>query len=67
MTAIERLWEDFELPIKDALHYANGHSYDLALDAAAPTGFTVLAPPSISMKCWKETRRGCLRSMGLSL
>ncbi|MFD6467516.1 hypothetical protein [Streptomyces goshikiensis] len=44
MTAIEGLWGDFELPIKDALHYANGHSYDVALDSAAPTGFTVLAP-----------------------
>lgn len=44
MTAIERLWADFELPIKDALHYAAGRSYDLALDAAAPGGFTVLAP-----------------------
>ncbi|MCJ1678460.1 hypothetical protein MTF65_14100 [Streptomyces sp. APSN-46.1] len=44
MTAIERLWEDFELPVKDALHYADGHSYDVALDPAAPRGFTVLAP-----------------------
>ncbi|AYV28884.1 hypothetical protein EES41_19430 [Streptomyces sp. ADI95-16] len=44
MTAIERLWEDFELPIKDALHYADGHSWDVALDSAAPRGFTVLAP-----------------------
>ncbi|MFI5637318.1 hypothetical protein ACIA8H_07805 [Streptomyces goshikiensis] len=44
MTAIESLWGDFELPIRDALHYANGHSYDVALDSAAPTGFTVLAP-----------------------
>ncbi|MFF4420356.1 hypothetical protein ACFY04_06115 [Streptomyces sp. NPDC001549] len=44
MTAIERLWADFELPIRDALHYAGGRSYDVALDAAAPRGFTVLAP-----------------------
>ncbi|MFC9293056.1 hypothetical protein ACFTWH_01060 [Streptomyces sp. NPDC057011] len=44
MTTIEGLWEDFELPIKDALHYADGHSYDVALDRAAPMGFTVLAP-----------------------
>ncbi|MBT1187546.1 hypothetical protein HET69_27005 [Streptomyces sp. CJ_13] len=44
MTAIERLWEGFELPIKDALHYADGHSCDVALDSAAPRGFTVLAP-----------------------
>lgn len=39
---MERLWEDFGLPIKDALHYADGHSYDVALDPAAPRGFTVL-------------------------
>ncbi|MDQ1009505.1 hypothetical protein QFZ82_003990 [Streptomyces sp. V4I23] len=44
MTTIERLWEDFELPIKDALHYADGHSYDVAPDPAAPSGFMVLAP-----------------------
>ncbi|MFD5408766.1 hypothetical protein [Streptomyces nojiriensis] len=44
MTAIERLWVDLELPVKDALHYADGHSYAVALDAAAPKGFTVLAP-----------------------
>ncbi|MFE9842415.1 hypothetical protein [Streptomyces goshikiensis] len=44
MTTIESLWEDFELPIRDALHYANGHSYDVAVDAAASSGFTVLTP-----------------------
>ncbi|MEU2026580.1 hypothetical protein ABZ565_31150 [Streptomyces sp. NPDC016469] len=42
MTAIERLWEEWTLPIRDALHYADGRSY--ALTPAAPTGFTVLAP-----------------------
>ncbi|MFE2942015.1 hypothetical protein ACFXKG_23630 [Streptomyces sp. NPDC059255] len=44
MTMIESLWEDFELPIKNALHYADGHSYDVALDRAAPRGFVVLVP-----------------------
>ncbi|WKD33531.1 hypothetical protein [Streptomyces xanthophaeus] len=44
MTTIEGLWEDLELPVKDALHYADGHSYDVALDRAAPRGFTVRAP-----------------------
>ncbi|MFF2567448.1 hypothetical protein [Streptomyces sp. NPDC058084] len=44
MTTIERLWEEFELPIKDALHYADGRSYDVALDSAAPSGFSVLSP-----------------------
>ncbi|MFI8824378.1 hypothetical protein [Streptomyces sp. NPDC053431] len=44
MTAIERLWEDYELPIKDALHHADGQSYAVGLDPAAPGGFTILAP-----------------------
>ncbi|MEU0985922.1 hypothetical protein [Streptomyces sp. NPDC005953] len=44
MTDIERLWEEFELPIKDALHFGDGHSYGVALDPAVPGGFTVLAP-----------------------
>lgn len=44
MTAIERLWEEWTLPIGDALHYADGRSYEVALTPAAPTGFTVLAP-----------------------
>lgn len=44
MAAIERLWEDFELPIRDSLHFADGHSYDVALDSAAPSGLRVLAP-----------------------
>ncbi|KOY53814.1 hypothetical protein [Streptomyces sp. XY332] len=44
MTAIQQLWEDFELPIKDALHYADGHSYEVALVPDTPTGFAVLAP-----------------------
>ncbi|MEV6330213.1 hypothetical protein [Streptomyces sp. NPDC051909] len=44
MTTIEHLWEDFELPIKDALHYADGHSYDVALDSTVPSGFALLSP-----------------------
>ncbi|MFJ7628486.1 hypothetical protein ACIQZN_18535 [Streptomyces sp. NPDC097595] len=44
MTAIERLWEEWTLPTRDALHYADGRSYDITLAPAAPTGFTVLAP-----------------------
>ncbi|MFF8269577.1 hypothetical protein ACF059_19620 [Streptomyces sp. NPDC016562] len=44
MTAIERLWEDFQLPIRDALHRADGRSYDINLDSDAPSGFRVLAP-----------------------
>ncbi|MCX4783520.1 hypothetical protein [Streptomyces sp. NBC_01264] len=44
MTAIERLWEDFELPIRDALHFADGGSYDVDLDSDEPSGLRVLAP-----------------------
>ncbi|MFJ6480955.1 MULTISPECIES: hypothetical protein [unclassified Streptomyces] len=44
MTAIERLWEGLQLPIKDALHHADGRSCGVALDPEAPRGFTVLAP-----------------------
>ncbi|MFE9726487.1 hypothetical protein ACFYQ5_23545 [Streptomyces sp. NPDC005794] len=44
MTAIQKLWEDFELPIRDALHFNDGRSYDLDLDPDAPTGFHVLPP-----------------------
>ncbi|WP_432125616.1 hypothetical protein [Streptomyces sp. bgisy082] len=41
---LSRLWREFELPAEDALHYADGRSYEVALDPAAPGGFTVLAP-----------------------
>lgn len=44
MTAIERLWEDFQLPIRDALHFADGGSYDVDLDSDEPSGLRVLAP-----------------------
>ncbi|MFZ3499124.1 hypothetical protein ACODT5_38940 [Streptomyces sp. 5.8] len=44
MTAIERLWADFELPIRDALHCADGHSCDVDLDSDEPGGLRVLAP-----------------------
>ncbi|GGW40896.1 hypothetical protein [Streptomyces xantholiticus] len=44
MAAIERLWEDFDLPVRDSLHFADGHSCDVALDSDAPSGLRVLAP-----------------------
>ncbi|MFF8599926.1 hypothetical protein ACF065_25815 [Streptomyces sp. NPDC015232] len=43
MTMIECLWEDLELPLVDALHFADGRSYALALDPATPSGFSVLS------------------------
>lgn len=47
MTTIERLWGEYELPVKDALHCVDGRSYDVALDTAAPGGFSVLSLFSI--------------------
>ncbi|GAA2617186.1 MULTISPECIES: hypothetical protein [Streptomyces] len=44
MNAIERLWEDFRLPIRDALHFADGTSCDVDLDSDAPGGLRVLGP-----------------------
>ncbi|MGW7453381.1 hypothetical protein [Streptomyces sp. NPDC054787] len=44
MTTIERLWVDFQLPIRDALHWADGRSCDVELDSDAPSGLRVLAP-----------------------
>ncbi|MFZ4302479.1 hypothetical protein ACOZE3_31800 [Streptomyces cinereoruber] len=44
MTAIENLWEDHDLPVADALHYADGRSCDVTLDPTAPSGFSVLSP-----------------------
>ncbi|MFI1649323.1 hypothetical protein ACH4XT_20620 [Streptomyces avidinii] len=43
MTTIERLWEDFQLPIRDALHFSDGNSCDVDLDSDAPSGLRVLA------------------------
>ncbi|XIE77154.1 hypothetical protein AB6O49_00205 [Streptomyces sp. SBR177] len=43
MTMIECLWEDLELPLVDALHFADGRSYAVALDRATPSGFSVLS------------------------
>ncbi|BFP53534.1 hypothetical protein SCMC78_33410 [Streptomyces sp. CMC78] len=44
MIDIERLWEDFQLPIRDALHFADGDSCDVALDSGVPSGLRVLSP-----------------------
>ncbi|MGW8487028.1 hypothetical protein [Streptomyces sp. NPDC055886] len=44
MTTIERLWEDFQLPVRDALHFADGNSCDVAIDSYMPSGLKVLAP-----------------------
>ncbi|MER5870302.1 hypothetical protein [Streptomyces sp. NPDC002044] len=44
MTTIVRLWEDFVLPVGDALHCADGYSCAVALDPGAPGGVRVGAP-----------------------
>jgi hypothetical protein len=41
MSAIERLWSRYELPDLDALHFADGRSYDVDMDAGAPGGMKV--------------------------
>ncbi|MFF0624186.1 hypothetical protein [Streptomyces sp. NPDC004296] len=41
MSAIERLWVDYLMPDLDALHFADGRSYDVVLDSDAPTGMRI--------------------------
>ncbi|MEU9114507.1 hypothetical protein AB0D04_22615 [Streptomyces sp. NPDC048483] len=41
MSAIERLWADYNMPDGDALHFADGRSYDIALDSDAPAGMRI--------------------------
>ncbi|MEV1047207.1 hypothetical protein [Streptomyces sp. NPDC049916] len=43
MTMIERLWEDFRLPIRDALYFAGGESCDVVLDSDEPSGLKMLS------------------------
>ncbi|WP_079038743.1 hypothetical protein [Streptomyces sp. NBRC 110028] len=44
MSEIERLWGDFLLPIRDALHFPDGHSYDVTLAPETSRGLQILAP-----------------------
>ncbi|GAA2358781.1 MULTISPECIES: hypothetical protein [Streptomyces] len=48
MSQIQRLWTEFRLPIRDALYFADGHSYDVVLASDAPGGWKVLAPFDVS-------------------
>lgn len=41
MSAIERLWMDYNMPDLDALHFADGRSYDIVLDSDAPAGMRI--------------------------
>lgn len=44
MTAITELWKEFQLPIRDALHFADGQSFDVSLTPESSSGLTVQAP-----------------------
>ncbi|MFE9804127.1 hypothetical protein ACFYP6_35710 [Streptomyces goshikiensis] len=44
MTTIELLWEDFQLPVRDALYFADGRSCEVDLVSGVPSGVRVLAP-----------------------
>ena len=38
LTTIERLWADYQLPELDGLHFPDGRSYKVSLDADAASG-----------------------------
>jgi hypothetical protein len=38
LSAIERLWADYQLPELDGLHFSDGRSYEISLDADAASG-----------------------------
>lgn len=38
LSAIERLWADYQLPELDGLHFSDGRSYEVFLDADAASG-----------------------------
>ncbi|MGY0061342.1 hypothetical protein ACWY4P_33200 [Streptomyces sp. LZ34] len=70
MNEIERLWEDFRLPIRDALYLADGNSYDVTLSPGTPNGFRVLEPFDLrqtlkSEQDWTSEVDG-LKSIGLT-
>ncbi|MBO3678428.1 hypothetical protein [Streptomyces sp. NEAU-YJ-81] len=44
MTTITELWEEFQLPIRDALHFADGQSFDVSLAPESSSGLTIQAP-----------------------
>jgi hypothetical protein len=39
MSAINRLWKQQQLPVKNALYFANGRSWEASLAEAAPSGY----------------------------
>ncbi|MFE2185966.1 hypothetical protein [Streptomyces sp. NPDC059455] len=48
MTTITELWKEFQLPIRDALHFADGQSFDVSLTPEASSGLTIQAPFDLS-------------------
>lgn len=41
MSKIEDLWANEEVPIDNALHFADGRSYDVCVDPDSPSGMSV--------------------------
>ncbi|AUH44848.1 hypothetical protein [Streptomyces sp. CMB-StM0423] len=41
MSVIEDLWREFRLPIRNALHFRDGRSYDVVIDPDSPSGLRV--------------------------
>ncbi|MEX2974982.1 hypothetical protein [Streptomyces sp. C184] len=44
LSAIERLWAEYQLPDLDGLHFPDGRSYEVFLDADAASGMRVGGP-----------------------
>ncbi|MFD5390030.1 hypothetical protein ACFWMG_34945 [Streptomyces sp. NPDC127074] len=44
MTTITELWEELQLPIRDALHFTDGQSFDVSLTSESSSGLTVQTP-----------------------
>lgn len=44
LSAIESLWENFRLPIRDSLYIHSGESYDVAYSSTEPSSLHVISP-----------------------
>lgn len=42
MSKIEDLWAKEEVPVDNALHFADGRSYDVRIDSESPRGMSIL-------------------------
>ncbi|MET7300224.1 hypothetical protein [Embleya sp. NPDC005575] len=41
MSEVTRLWAQYEIPVWDAVYYADGHAFDLDQDSSAPAGLRI--------------------------